>query len=1596
MKVENIEDIYKLSPTQQGLLFHTLYDSESGVYCDRYNITLKGNLNILAFEQAWQQLAKRHAVLRSSFHWEDIEEPMQVVHRQVELPLEQQDWRGINSAQQQQKLEAFLQTEQRRGFELSHPPLMRLALIQMADDVYQFIWSNHHILWDGWSRVVLFKEFLEIYQALSTNQNPYLKPAFPYRKYIGWLRQQDLSQAENFWRNALKGFTAPTALVVDKFAANTSSNQEYNEQKIELSVAATEKLKSFARQYQITVNTLVQGAWALLLSRYSGEDDVIFGANTSGRPVNLPGVESAVGLFVNTLPVRVRVHGDESIISWLKNLQAEQAQARQYEYTPLVQIQRWSEISQGLPLFQSFIAFENYPVDSSLLQGKENLEIEGFSAVNRSNYPLCLIVAPLEQLQLQINSDTHSFEPATITRMLGHLQTLLEGMVANPEQQLKDVPLLTQREQHQCLIEWNHTQTEYPVNLCIHQLFEAQVEKAPDAVAVVFADQKLTYWELNQRANQLANYLQKFGVGTEVLVGICVERSLEMVIGLLAILKAGGAYVPIDPNYPQSRQAFILQDAQIRVLISQKDVVTKLPEHQAQVICLDSDWITISQESTKNPDIKNLTPENLAYIIYTSGSTGQPKGVLIPHRNVVRLLQATQSWFHFNEHDVWTLFHSYAFDFSVWELWGALCYGGRVVVVSYLVSRTPQSFCDLLCQEQVTILNQTPSAFRQLMQQEELSDQRGGGEHGYQAPPFQGALTGAECNLRSKSSPLLPAPCSPASCDKTFANNLRLVIFGGEALDIQSLAPWFERHGDDSPQLVNMYGITETTVHVTYRPLTLADLKTANGSFIGRPIPDLQVYILDKHNSLLPIGVPGEMCIGGAGLARGYLNRPELTSQKFIPNPYSNQPDAHLYKSGDLARYLPNGELEYLGRIDHQVKIRGFRIELGEIEALLRQHPAVRETVVLVREDQPSDKQLVAYIVTNSQQVPTTSELRNWLKVQLPDYMLPSAFVLLEAVPLTSNGKVDRQALPTPNSARPELDEAYVAASTPEEKVLVDIWVQVLGVEQVGIHDNFFALGGDSIRSIQVLSKAKERGLSLSLQQIVQHQTIHQLAQELTTAKVSSATTEQVQAFNLISEEDLCKLPQDVEDAYPLTMLQAGMLFHSQYSANTKAYHNVSSIHLKAPLDFEKLHTAVQQLANRHPVLRTSFDLSNFSEPLQLVYKTVIVPCQLEDLRHLSVAEQEEILSSWFEAEKNNKFDCTIAPLLRFQIHRRSEETFQFSFTEHHAILDGWSVASMLTELFELYFFLLGKEISPIAPPPANAFRNFVALQKQAIQSKECQSYWIQKLHDSPQTTIPRQPISQSSAEENSEVCVVQVAINSEVSQGLKKLAQSAKVPLKSVLFAAHLRVINKLCLQPEVVTLISSNGRPETSDGTRCLGLFLNPLPLRMKLPQGSWIDLIFQAFETEQKLLPYRWYPMAQIQKDLGGERRFETCFNFTHFHVYQRLETLGELEVLNVQGFNITDFAILAEFRLNVISDQIELSLCCNTAELSNQQIEEISHDYAQTLIEIFQSANAEYKIFGAGDNQKLVNHVEIQNIEKSSIQKLKLAKRKALPS
>src|SRR5581483_1903693 len=680
---------------------------------------------------------------------------------------------------------------------------------------------------------------------------------------------------------------------------------------------------------------------------------------------------------------------------------------------------------------------------------------------------------------------------------------------------------------------------------CIHEVFEAQARRTPEALAVTFKQQQLTYRELNEQANKLARHLRTLGVKPEVRVALYLERSQWMIVSILAVLKAGGAYVPIELAYPPERLKFMLEDAQPVVLITEQSLSSRLPAQTPPVLCLDREWPGILKHSGETPE-PAASRHNAAYVIYTSGSTGKPKGVIVTHHNVVRLLRQTEHWYHFNSSDVWPLFHSYAFDVSVWELWGCLFYGGRLIVVPYLVTRSPAEFYDLLAREKVTVLNQTPSAFRQLIWAETQA-------------PVKHEL------------------------------NLRYVICAGEALELQSLKPWFDRHGDQKPEIVNKYGITETTVHSTYRVIRQSDLTNGMGSVIGVPIPDLRLYLVDEDLRLVPAGVPGEICVGGAGVARGYLNRPELTAKRFLSDPFSDEPGAKLYRSGDLAQINANGELEYLGRMDHQVKIRGFRVELGEIESALNAHPGIRESVVIARDTNAGDKRLVAYAVP-VQAAPTVTGLRQYLLQKVPDYMVPATFLFLESLPLTTNGKVDRRALPSPGRERPELKSQFVAPRNNREEILAHTWSTVLELDKVGVHDNFFELGGDSIRSITILSRAQQAGLYLTLQDIFQHPTVAELAESARTS-----APEQMPAtsapFSLISPQDKTGLPADIEDAYPIAALQLGMFYCNELDPISAIYHDVFSYRIQAAFDSDKLRTALDRLAQHHPMLRSSFHI---------------------------------------------------------------------------------------------------------------------------------------------------------------------------------------------------------------------------------------------------------------------------------------------------------------------------------------------------------------------------------------------------------------------
>ncbi len=1107
MAQNDIEAIYPLTPMQEGMLFHTLYAPASGVYFQQLDCTLQGPLHIPAFKQVWQRAMESHAALRTLFMWERRDKPLQVVRQQVKLPWSEHDWRELSPDEQQQQLEAFLQADRAQGFDLAKAPLMRLTLIRLAEERYQFIWSFHHLLLDGWSASRLINEVFTQYEAFQRGEDLLLIPSRPYRDYIAWLQRQDLSQAEAYWRQTLRDFATATRLPFDRSpGAWSGSEQAYADQQVRLSPAITDALQALARQQQVTLNTLVQGAWAILLSRYGDQTDVVFGATVAGRPPDLAGVEAMIGLFINTLPVRVQVLPEVTLATWLKALQRQQAEARQYEYSPLAQVQSWSEIARGQALFESILVFENYPVSNPITTQGESITIYNVRFFEKTNYPLTVTIEPEEALGLQFSYNSDCFDHATIGRILGHFQTVLAGMVAQPAARLSDLPLLTTAERQQILVEWNQTQADYPHEKCIHHLFEAQVEQTPEAMAVVFADQSLTYRELNRRANQLAHYLQSLGVGPEKLVGICLERSLELMVAVLGVLKAGGAYVPLDPTHPPERLAFMVADTQAPLLLTQTRFVASLPVHLTKIICLDAEEAALAGQQETNPG-SPVTADNLVYVIYTSGSTGQSKGVMLNHTSLVNAYLAWEKAYHLRPaRTVHLQMANFSFDVFSGDWVRALCSGGKLVLcpAEFLLD-APQLY-DLMRREQVDCAEFVPAVMRNLPQYLEETNQS--------------------------------------------LDFMRILVVASDNWYVEEYQK-IQRFCGSNTRLINSYGLTEATIDSSYFDAGVNSLTPDRLVPIGRPFANTQLYILDRHLQPVSIGVPGELYVGGAGLARGYLHRPEATAERFIPNPFydfgfsiadfglgvdeslenpkskiQNLKSSRLYKTGDQARYLPDGNIEFLGRLDYQVKIRGFRVELGEIEVALSQHPAVRETVVLAHEDSPGNKRLVAYIVprqaeeqgsrgageqgtrsggakeeennlqypegtmslisntltgthrqspiSNLQSLISPAELRRYLQTKLPGYMIPAAFVLLETLPLNSSGKIDRRALARLDLTQADFAETYVAPRNPLEETLAGIWADVFGLKQVGIYDNFFELGGHSLLAVQLIARIRK------------------------------------------------------------------------------------------------------------------------------------------------------------------------------------------------------------------------------------------------------------------------------------------------------------------------------------------------------------------------------------------------------------------------------------------------------------------------------------------------------------------------------------------
>ncbi|MDY7023527.1 MAG: amino acid adenylation domain-containing protein, partial [Cyanobacteriota bacterium] len=840
--------------------------------------------------------------------------------------------------------------------------------MQLTDNTYKLIWTQHHLILDGWSAGLVMKEVLNIYQALSVGEQLSLPKTRPYGEYIAWLNKQDMLSAEKFWKQQLQGLTTPTYWRIEKNVNSQDSKNQQAEQQIKLSKTTTSALQSFAQNHQLTLNTILQGTLAILLSRYSDRKDIIFGATSSGRPVNLTGVESMVGLFINTLPVRVRVPGDAVLISWLKKLQIQQSEALQYEYTSLLEIQSWSDISAGLPLFNTILVVENYPIDTTLLQQDKSLIIQDVDSIEWTNFPLTILVGLGSELSIKLKYSDHLFDKSAISKILEQFCILLEKIIANPEQQLGELNFLTQTEQQQLFFDWNNTQIDYPNPQTIPELFQRQAEKTPDAIALVFENQYLSYHVLNTQANQLAHYLQKQGVTSESFVGVCVERSPELLIAILAIIKAGGAYVPLDPSYPKKRLEFVLKDAQVSTLILQENLLDLIPKFEENIIILDKNLkASIAEQPSSNPT-SSITNQNSIYVIYTSGSTGQPKGVINTHQGVCNRLLWMQNTYQLSASERILQKTPYSFDVSVWEFLWPLLNGACLVMAKPEGHKDSYYLVNLIINQQITTLHFVPSMLQVFLEEKNLEN----------------------------------------------CQSIQRVFCSGEALSLEIQNLFFRKL---DAELHNLYGPTEAAIDVTaWQCIRDSNLLTVP---IGSPIANTQIYVLDSHLQPVPIGIPGELHIGGIGLARGYWNRPDLTADKFIPNPFhSQQKSSRLYKTGDLVRYLNDGNIEYLGRLDDQVKIRGLRIELTEIEVVLQQHSNIQSCRVVVQNNHLNEQEIVTYFIPHQTDIELNKinpNLNKFLEEKLPDYMIPVHFIILDEFPLTPSGKLDRQSLPKPD-----------------------------------------------------------------------------------------------------------------------------------------------------------------------------------------------------------------------------------------------------------------------------------------------------------------------------------------------------------------------------------------------------------------------------------------------------------------------------------------------------------------------------------------------------------------------------------------------------
>ncbi|CAJ3558787.1 non-ribosomal peptide synthase [Burkholderia pseudomallei] len=1459
-----------LSLAQQRLWFLTQLEGVSEAYHMSGAVRLDGPLNREVLQRALNRIVMRHEALRTCFVREEGE-PIQVIQPHADLTMSYHDLR--EAEQSEQRAKNLSQAHASAPFDLSRDLPVRVLLLQLEDEAHVVQVVMHHIASDGWSVGVFLQELSALYGSFIAEQGDPLAPLpLQYADYAAWQRRWlasgQLEKQGAFWQTNLSGAPTLLELPTDRPRPPKQSHAGASVE-VKLGAALSERVKRLSQRHGVTPYMTLLSSWAAVLSRLSGQEEVVIGSPVAGR--NRTEVEALIGFFVNTLALRLDLSSEPTVGELLKRTKAQVLSAQAHQDLPFDQVVERVKPPRSTahpPLFQVMFVWQNMPAGELTIPGLTIRAVE--TPLQTAQFELTLSLREAgDDIVGHLNYASALFDESTVRRYVTYWRRLLEGMTAGPANvSVARLPLLDEAERKQVVYAWNATERDYPIEQCIHQLFEAQVDRKPEAIALTFDGQRLSYAELNARANRLAHYLQGRGVGPDRLVALCAERGIEMVVGLLAILKAGGAYVPLDPAYASDRLRGIVEDSQPALVLADAVGRAALGELDGALPVIDpeTDALRWREMPATNPEVASQHVHHLAYVIYTSGSTGRPKGVMVEHAQVVRLFGATQAWFGFDERDVWTLFHSYGFDFSVWEMWGALLHGGRLVIVPTEVTRTPSAFFALLCAEGVTVLNQTPSAFQALMSAQEEREEAAG-------------------NIERAN---------------VVAHRLRYVIFGGEALEPRTLASWYARHGERT-QLVNMYGITETTVHVTYCALRAEDAMRLGASPIGVRIPDLQLYVLDARREPVPMGVTGELYVGGAGVARGYLNRPELTRERFIDDPFVA--GGRLYKTGDLARWRTDGSLEYLGRNDFQVKIRGFRIELGEIEAQLAKVTGVREVVVLARDSaaevrdnatpnapmpkssSETEKRLVAYYTGDAD----VAALRAQAAQHLPSYMVPSAYVRLDAWPLTPNGKLDRRALPAPADdayARAE----YEAPQGAKEEALAVIWRELLHVERVSRHDNFFELGGHSLLAIGVIERMRREGLHTDVRSIFNAQTLSDLAARAQTddrsiqappnlipARATRITPDMLPLVALTQTQiDMLAVQVEggaanIQDIYPLAPLQEGMVFHHLLHAESDAYMEAYFVGFRTRARLDRFLDALRMIVDRHDILRTGFFWEGLEQPVQIVQRRVRLPIEFVDLDPADgdVLRQLEARHD----PRAHRLDIRRPALLSCHAaHDPAAGRWLLCVMAHHLAIDNTSLKLLVTEEQAI------EQGGFDALPPAPSFRNFIAQIASGVDRREHEAFFSAMLGD---IDSPTHPFGLQDVQgDGREIAEFQQRLSPELSKAIRVCTRRLGVSPASLMHLAWAMVLSRATGRREAVFGTVLFGRMQ--GGERGMGMFINTLPIRIDVDERYVAECLAHTHERVVQLIYHEHAPLALALRCSGLPARqalFSSLLNYRH---------------------------------------------------------------------------------------------------------------------